>query len=303
MEVVFNEAGFEPESGSRSLFVAVPSNGNAGQMAADALCCNSSFRKVGLILSAFLVPMSGYDSFGEQRKNELCSPCDIYSADNSGMVVIIQRSACRLGFQRAFYKELSEKLMSVFGKDSTVSILTGAGLETINDPSKKLLFVPPVTSEAMLKMQKNENLSGLMRVVEAFESIPGYVLLGAAGGVDASEQGKIDDATTAQLKKSNPLLDTVLDFSTKVHVNAEKPVGMGGGALLYHFLSGSGVATSIIGNFVYEGDNRDDGIRLARALIEGIFPEQQNAEIITPASWAGIGGSVSRESKNFPAVI
>lgn len=311
MEVVFNRVGSPKEASS--IFIAVPSNGNAGQMAADALCSSiSGFQKVGVILSEYLVPMTGYDDFGGERGVELCSPCDIYQDSGTSFVVIIQRSACRLGMQRVFYQSLSDVLTSAFEKCTTISILTGAGLETVFNPSEqRLFFIPPLSNSAMIQMQTQERLSGLMRAVEGMESVPGYLLIGASGGHAEQWAGKIDEAATvAHLQKSNPLLDSVFDYSTTMHVNAEKPVGMGGAALLYNFLSSSTnsepvVATSIIGTFVYEGDNRDDGIQLAKILVEAITPEDSSAnkQICTPASWRAIGGGESRESRAFPAVI
>ncbi len=61
------------------------------------------------------------------------------------------------------------------------------------------------------------------------------------------------------------------------------------------------------GRYVYEGDNRQDGVELARVLLGTLFKSKNggddDVEVHTPGSWDSIGGAQSREARSFPSVI
>jgi hypothetical protein len=207
-----------------SLCIALPSYGNAGQMAADCVLSSSSsgmsWSKVGSVLSEDLVPMTGYETFrGENSTPELCSPMNLYS-NGEGFLFLIQRSSPALGKASKFYNELAQLIITDLPCPHKI-LLTGASLETIPDPSQRNFYIPALHNDASSSFHKNARFQELLAVLDQqCQTMPGYVLTGGPMGVDMNMNnvggGSPSASTFEHLKRANPLLDSVLDFSTKV---------------------------------------------------------------------------------------
>ena len=311
MEVCFHKKIDPTEC---DLIIAVPSVGNAGQMAGDVLLSTLPFKNVGAILADHLVPMCGYDDFSSGI--ELCGPLDLYHKDN--LLLCIQRSYPRQGLQNAFYHEFAEVIKEKLPCKHKI-IITGASLESVGDPSsQKFFFVPPLRNEESIELRKEGvAFKPLLDEVDQFYNIPGYLFFDLNGEENqpsiSDADGKVNESIIASLRKNNPLLDTVFDFGSISHREiAEKPVGMGCAGLLYRYINAiatddatrHGESVSILGMFLYEGDNRPDGVEFAKVLIRTIFhKEAADGSLKTPKSWESLGGAATRESTSFPAVI
>ena len=152
---LFEGENIPPES---ILLLSIPSqeSGNAGLMAMDRMLstCSSSLTRIGNIDSHHLLPISGYEQYGDMLLPQLCLPLEIYriqSPSSTPLFLFHQRSICGRWMNRDFIEEYRDFLLDL--KPSFLVIVSGEELENMPDSlAHRYLLFPHLRSYILINL-------------------------------------------------------------------------------------------------------------------------------------------------------
>jgi len=319
MQVLILEPGFTIEAfAGATILIAPPSIGNVGQLAADfTLNCLSleGVKRVATIESPLLTSMTGIERYsGGQETN--CLPVEIYqlgttsssssSSSSSSTFIILQRSLCLQGAQKAFYNELRE-LLSLSLRVGLLVVLTGGAVDELAQVEEeaaatktRFAFISPsakskLAEAAPMLLQAISNEKSYRQLpLEDFvlassssssSSSSAIVSAGGGGGGRGGEEDEDDGAFEGFTPSSS---------RSAAEKPTNLPIGMAGATLLCANAA-SRDAVVVIGVLVGEGDNRLDGVALANLVLEKMSlvsaSTMQRGQSLCPSSWLSLGGS------------
>jgi hypothetical protein len=228
----------------------VPSYGNAGQFACDAVCVTLQSQLqpqqsgkdtlVGSLEHAALLPMAAFDLWPSGKKR--CFPAEVHWFEAKQLLVVLVRTQYVASMKQQFTHDLLAWLHGVVSPQTVVVTLCSASLEGRDDDViNSNRFFCAATSMGDMQQRLAPQL--------------------------AANLGMFYDLS-AQVKEASPYR---------------------GGDISSAFLeecSALGMPALVLGRFCTEGDNTGDGVQLAGVLLSlWLTPDVQPLRIQAPASW------------------
>jgi len=253
---------------AQTLVAPVISNGNVGQLALDLIISasfnqNSDMEKVAHLESDDLLPIAAYDSF-QSGKLSLCSNAEVFQMKNKSVSLLQLRSPVNQGCEERF----AQNFMSWLKSAGFVQLVLLAGAEGFHAPEGSSGF--RYESFWAANYTANEKNSSLFKLLT-------------------------DSALPTLLCQSKRQSNGELPAQEYV----ELPPGSGTCKDLFKLGDSLGIPVIALFKYCNEGNNIQDGIELATALLKILPVQEMESPIATitndmfPASWSSIFGGSS----------
>ncbi|KAJ7497511.1 PAC2 family-domain-containing protein [Mycena latifolia] len=224
----FNPTQASVQLTGKTLIVPVVSTANVSQLAADLLIASLSLEKIGILDSAFLVPVVG----AREEGVGVSTPLELYGKDGLEIIVIQQRSPALKSQKHEFIHALLEFIQT----SGVASALLLSGVDLSNRTDSQML-----TPTYQIRPLNAVPLSSTPLARLATLPIPEY-----SSPVSQHPLQTTDETNDVPFIPGGSLTRRILQTLSK---------------------SQSSVPTAAILQFVLEGDNRADAALLASVVV------------------------------------